>query len=178
MKVTIKDNEFTTPRVRDSFYRRSISFKNKIIQSLRKLGLTEDDVEIVIERAAMKRVPASASWYMEGYFLNFTYAKGVNYAENLAIVAKVIELEVEKVLSGKRSISEFCHEFEEHGDVVKQRKEARKTLGVDEDELDLLVINKKYKDLAKKLHPDMESGDVNEFKAINRAHKILKKELS
>jgi len=39
------------------------------------------------------------------------------------------------------------------------------------------LISKKYKDLAKKLHPDMETGDIDKFKAINRAHKMLKREL-
>ena len=38
-------------------------------------------------------------------------------------------------------------------------------------------INKKYKVLAKDAHPDMSNGDTERFKAINHAHKILKREL-
>ena len=43
--------------------------------------------------------------------------------------------------------------------------------------MDLDVISKKYKVLAKKLHPDMDGGDAQRFKEINVAHKVLKREL-
>jgi len=32
--------------------------------------------------------------------------------------------------------------------------------------------------LAKETHPDMPDGDTEKFKMINRAHKILKRELA
>ena len=38
-------------------------------------------------------------------------------------------------------------------------------------------IDVKYKELAKKHHPDMPSGNLEKFKEINNAHKTLKKEL-
>ena len=39
------------------------------------------------------------------------------------------------------------------------------------------LINKKYKELAKEHHPDMPGGNTEKFKAINHAHKTLKREL-
>ena len=57
------------------------------------------------------------------------------------------------------------------------RKEAREILGVEENVLDMAHIDKKYKTLAKKYHPDMPDGDLEMFKKINNAHKLLKREL-
>ena len=47
---------------------------------------------------------------------------------------------------------------------------------MDENCLDLDEINKKYKELAKEHHPD-KGGNTEDFKAINKAHKMLKREL-
>ena len=58
------------------------------------------------------------------------------------------------------------------------RKAARVTLGLAENENDIEVINKAYKAMARDLHPDMESGDIDKFKLVNNAHKTLKRELS
>ena len=72
--------------------------------------------------------------------------------------------------------SKTFHHFNEDQDIEKQRVEAREILGVEKDCLDLEVINAKYKNLAKNHHPDA-GGDQEMFKKINRAHKMLKKEL-
>ncbi|MDP2845958.1 MAG: J domain-containing protein, partial [Candidatus Methanoperedens sp.] len=66
----------------------------------------------------------------------------------------------------------------EDSDVEDKRKEAREFFGVEPDSNDLEIITKKYKALAKELHPDMPSGDTEKFKQLNIAHKILKRELT
>ena len=43
--------------------------------------------------------------------------------------------------------------------------------------VDTTEIDKKYKVLAMKYHPDMPDGNLEKFKAINNAHKMLKREL-
>ena len=58
-----------------------------------------------------------------------------------------------------------------------KRAQARKLLGVDENEGDFDLIARKYKALARKFHPDMEGGDNEMFQKINAAHKLIKKEL-
>ena len=55
--------------------------------------------------------------------------------------------------------------------------EMPKRLEVDKETLDLNLINEQYKSLAKEHHPDMPNGDMEKFKQINNAHKILKREL-
>ncbi|MBI5389298.1 J domain-containing protein [Candidatus Woesearchaeota archaeon] len=176
-RLSIKGHEFIAAPIRDSFHRRAVMFQNNILRTLRKLDLTEDDVDIPLERVAMKKAPASASWYFEGYHLYYSYQAGAKFVDNLFVVSKVIELEVNALMHGKKTITEFIHEFSEDKDIEAQRKKAREILGVEPDSLDLDLINKKYKTLAKEFHPDTSTGDAEKFKAINRAHKILKREL-
>ena len=176
-KLKIKGHEFNVVIAKDSFYRRAEQYKNKIIDILRKIGLTEDDVDVQVEPAAMKKAPASATWYFEGYHLHYSYQAADKFVDNLYVVLKVIELEVNSLLNEERTVKEFIGEFSEDKDIKKQREAARETLGVSSDTIDLEIIDKKYKDLAKQHHPDMLGGNIEKFKAINRAHKILKREL-
>ena len=175
--IKIKGYEFNAMSVRDSFNRRALKFKNNIITHLRAIGVSPDDVDIELEPLAMKRFPASASWYFEGYNLHFSYKAGLKYVDNLFVVSKIIEFEVSAILEGKKSYDEFIADFTEERDVEEGRKAARELLGVDPESLDLPAINKAYKLLAKDAHPDMPNGDTETFKALNRAHKILKREL-
>ena len=174
--ISIKGHDIHPLIFKDSFQRQAVQFQNKIIEVLRKLDLTADDVEIELEPVSIKRAPASASWFFNGHYLHYSYHNG-KYVDNLYVVYKVIEYEVNALISGKKTREEFIHEFSEDQDVKKQRQEARKTLGIPADCLDITVIDKAYKDMAKKLHPDVDGGDVEKFKTVNRAHKILKREL-
>jgi len=88
--VSIKTHEINIPKITNAHNRRALKSKNDIITSLRLLGLTADDVEVEIVPIAIKRIQAKASWWIDGYRLYYSY-KGGNFAENLAVVAKVIE---------------------------------------------------------------------------------------
>ena len=63
-----------------------------------------------------------------------------------------------------------CSKFVENLYVVQKLLEL--------DVIDIDVIDKAYKTLAKEHHPDKENGDVAKFKEINHAHKVLKRELT
>ncbi|MBI2107550.1 DnaJ domain-containing protein [Candidatus Woesearchaeota archaeon] len=175
--IKVKGHEFAAVVIKDSFDRRALQYKNKIITTLRKIGLTADDIDVELEANAAKNAPASASWYIDGHHLHFSYKSGRKYVENLYIVLKVIELEANALLAGQRTQEEFIREFSEDKDFEHKRKEARETLGVAPDVLDIKHIDSSYKALAKKYHPDMPGGNAEKFKKINHAHKILKREL-
>ena len=175
--ITIKGHEFTSVLARDSFGRRALQYKNNIITVLSKLDLTDDDIIIDLEPVAIKQVAASATWYFEGYRMYYSYKSAKRYVDNLYVVYKVIEFEVADLLSKKKTFEEFLADFTEKEDVEHMRKAARETLGLAPEVIDMAVIDKKYKDLAKKCHPDMPGGDTEMFKKINNAHKILKREL-
>ncbi|MBI5064677.1 J domain-containing protein [Candidatus Woesearchaeota archaeon] len=81
------------------------------------------------------------------------------------------------MLAGQKTFEEFISAFTEDDDVEKSRIEAREILGIEKDVTDFEVIDAKFKELAKKAHPDMPTGNTEQFKKINHAHKILRREL-
>ena len=175
--IKVKGHEFAVAATKDSFDRRALQYKNKIITALGRIGLSEDDVEIKVKPVAFKSAPASASWYLNGNYLHYSYQSSRKYVENLYVVLKVIELEVDALLAGQKTPEEFISEFSEEKDVEHRRKAAREVLGVDAESVDLQHIDSKYKELAKQHHPDMPEGDAEKFKQINHAHKVLRREL-
>lgn len=175
--ITIKGYTFKPLLARDSFGRRAVQYKNALITTLSKLGVANDDVIVDLEPVAIKNLPASATWYAEGYRMHYSYQGAKKYVDNLHVVCKVIALEVDAVLAGEKTFEEFLREFTEEEEVGQMRKEARATLGVAEDCIDLAEIDRKFKELAKQHHPDKPDGDTEFFKKINDAHKILKREL-
>lgn len=175
-KVRIKGLDITIPRFKDSFSRRAQSIENKICQTLSKIGVERDDVDVNMQGMPIKRLPANVRWYFDGLNLFFEHSAQKNYLENLFVVSKILEFEVENLLSGEINKEDFKHKFESDNDLDQKKIEARLTLGLADEENDLQVINKAYKDLAKKNHPDA-GGDLEEFKKINSAHKLLIKEL-
>ena len=175
--ASIKGHEFNAVIAKDSFDRRAVQYRNKILSTLKRIGITEDYVDVPLERVAIKKAAASVSWYMEGHNLHFSYQASGRFVDNLFVVSKVLELEVDLLVNKGKNINDFMSAFSEEKDIEKTRKEAREILGVEHDTMDIEVINKHYKNFAKECHPDMPKGDIERFKAINRAHKILKREL-
>ncbi len=175
--LNIKGHEFAAITVKDSFSRRAVQYANNIAMVLKKIGIANDQVDVELQGIASKKAPASAVWFLDGHRMHYSYNGSPNYAENLAVVWKVLECEVSDILAGKKTVRDFIGEFTEEDDVEEQRREARAVLGIDADSLDLEEIDKKYKELAKKHHPDRPDGNIEEFKKINAAHKVLRREL-
>lgn len=175
--ITIKGYEFEEIKVKDSYNRRAVQFKNKIITYLKALDLTDDDFDIPMQTVAMKKAPAHVSFYMWGEHLFYSY-NGLKFVDNMGMVAQVIETFVTLLAEEKVSKNEFKELFSEDQDIVKQRKKARETLGVDENSTDFEAMHKNFKKLSKDYHPDMPTGSVEKFKEINVAHKLLKRELN
>lgn len=175
--VSVKGLKFKAFVVKDSFNRKAQQIKNQIIEALGKLGVPEEQTNIPLEPFALKNAPAFAEWFMQGRRLYCSYSLSKKYVENLYVVSQIIIHQVNAVLSGEKELHDFVNDFTEDEDIVEQRKAARETLGLNEDEKDMAVINKKYKELAKAHHPDTPTGNVEKFKAVNKAHKTLRKEL-
>ncbi len=176
-KITIKQHEFEIRPIRDSYDRRAQLFRNNIIETVSKIGVPEHQVDVELAINARMNAPGVAIWYLDGHRLQYSHKSFTKYAENLYVVSKVIELKVNELLAKVITKDEFFAEFTENNDVEKRRVEARILLGVDPQELDLEVITKKYKILAKQHHPDMDNGSTETFKKINNAFQILKREL-
>ncbi|WP_319508663.1 J domain-containing protein [uncultured Methanolobus sp.] len=176
--LKIKGHEIGSVAVKGASNRRAIQFQNNIITILRKIGVNENDIDIPLERLAMKKVKASATWWLGDDRMHYSHNMQKNYVENLYVLSRVIDIEANRVLSGDITIDDFISEFKEDKDVHQKRQEAREFFGCDHDETDFTVINEKYKMLSKELHPDKPTGDLEKFKELNVAHKILKRELT
>ncbi|MBU0615870.1 MAG: J domain-containing protein [Nanoarchaeota archaeon] len=176
--VTIKGHEFKEIKVRDSYNRRALQYKNKIITLLKNFGLTEDNIDIPLEGNTLKKAQAQVSWYLWDHHMFYSYNNSDKYVENIAMVAQVIEHFIYLLSEGQITQEEFIQEFKEDDDIIQQRKHAREVLGVEENELDFDKMHKSYKELSKAHHPDMPHGNTQKFQEINRAHKILKKEMN
>lgn len=176
--LKIKGHEIGPVVVKGASTRRAIQFQNNIITVLRKIGVNENDIDIPLERLAMKKVKASATWWISDHRMHYSHSMQKNYVENLYVMSRVIEIEANRVLSGNITLSEFISEFREDSDIYERRQEAREFFGCGHDETDFTVINEKYKEMAKELHPDKPTGDTEKFKQLNVAHKILKRELT
>src|SRR3989338_3245097 len=98
--IKVKGYEFAVAATNDSFDRRALQYKNKIITAFGRIGLSEDDVEIKVKPVAFKSAPASASWYLNGNYVHYSYKSARKYVENLYVGLKVIELEVDAWLAG------------------------------------------------------------------------------
>ncbi|MBT7902577.1 J domain-containing protein [Candidatus Woesearchaeota archaeon] len=177
-QVRIKGHEFNVNPVKDSFNRRAQQFYNNIMRKLKSIGIPEEDIEIEFEPMALKSAPASVTWYVQDCRLHYSYTTCKRFVDNLFIVSKIIDFEVNEIINDKKTVEQFIFDFSESSDVEEERKSARKILGVEEDSLDFDLMSKNYKQLAKEAHPDMPTGDTERFKSLNRAHKILKRELA
>ncbi|MFH2020189.1 MAG: DnaJ domain-containing protein [archaeon] len=176
-KVQIRGIDYEVSYARDSFDRRALQCKNKLIMILKDLGIAEDDIEIPLEPVAIKKNSASASWFVDGHHMFFSTQAADRYIDNLYIISKVIESKINALLNEELPVDEFMSFFAEETEIKADRKIARETLGLHEDTMDITVVNKRYKELAKEHHPDIEGGNPEKFKEINKAHKILKREL-
>ena len=87
--IKIKGHELNTITVRDSFNRRAVQFRNNIIELLGKISVIEDDIDIPMENVALKKMPASVSWYFDGHHMHYSYSTCNKFVENLLHFSKI-----------------------------------------------------------------------------------------
>lgn len=178
-KLIVKGYEIQVKVTKSAYDRKAVLFANNIVDELKKLGITRDDIEIDTKTIGNKNLPAVLEFWFDGYYHRFSYSLAKRFIDNLYVIKELVRLEVEDVLTGKKDIRDFLHDFtdtEDRKSIGKDLKDAKKTLGVDENESDFEKINNAYRALAKKHHPDA-GGDMEEFQKINKAHKLIKKEM-
>ena len=177
--LSVKGHEIKLKRTKSAYHRHVVLFANKIVEELKQLGFPRDDISIETRIPGNKNEPAVVEFWGKNEYLRFSFSRTKRFVDNLYIIKELIHIEVEEVLSGRKTMHQFIETFSEKGDrkeISKELKNAKLTLGLDEDEDDLDKINNAYRDLAKKHHPDA-GGDMNEFQKINKAHKLIKKEM-
>lgn len=110
-KITIKGYEINTVEARDSFDRRAVQYRNNIISILKKMDVTENNISVEVLPFAFKKAQAKAEWQFEGNNLSFDYDSASKFVDNLYVVQKIIELEVNSVISGEKDKADFIKSF-------------------------------------------------------------------
>ncbi|MBI2148366.1 DnaJ domain-containing protein [Candidatus Woesearchaeota archaeon] len=177
VKIKIKGNEIDVIFTTNSASRYATLFRNKIFFSLKKIGVSQDYIKLKEEVFPIRKSGAEVYWYLNGFNCYYSYNRQEKYVDNLQIISKLIDAEVNKILEGSKNFEEFLNDFIEDDYLIEKRKEARQFLGLEENENNIEIINKQYKKMAKEFHPDTENGSTEKFKKLNEAHKILRKEL-
>ena len=57
-----------------------------------------------MEGMAINKLPATVSWYFDVHHLQYSYSKCSTFVENLGVVLKVIEAEIEALYSEKKQL--------------------------------------------------------------------------
>jgi hypothetical protein len=177
--VTVKGHSIPVKVTKTGTDRKSVQFANHIVDELKKLNIPRDDVRIKTNVLGSKNIPATIEFWCQGHYLRFSYALTKRFVDNLYVIRELIRYEVAEVLEGKKEFAEFLHIFTETGDrkeLTKNLIEAKLILGLSENEDDVKTINDTYKKLARAHHPDL-GGSLEEFQKINKAHKLVKKEM-
>jgi hypothetical protein len=177
--VIVNGHEIEIQMTKSAYDRKAVQYANSIITELKKLNIQRDDIEINTNILGNKIFPATLEFWFKGYYLRFSYSIARRFIDNLYVIKEFIKIEVNEVLTGKKEFSEFIQFFStdsKRKDIGKELKNAKVKLGLNEYENDIIIINKAYKKLAKTHHPDI-GGNLEEFKNINKAHKLIKKEM-
>lgn len=177
--VKVKGHEIEVKITKSGYDRKAVLYANSIVEELKKLNIPRDDVEIKTNILGNKNFPATVEFWSDGHYLRMSYTMTKRFIDNLYVILELIKLEVNEVLNGRKHISEFYQTFSEDSsrkEIKKELNAAKKALGLDEDEKDVDTINQVYKKLARSSHPDL-GGNLEEFQEINKAHKLIKKEM-
>jgi len=178
-KYTVKGHQIEGKVTKSAYDRKAVMFANNIIDELKKLEIPRDQIEIKTNTIGNKNFPATIEFWAGGHYLRFSYSMTKRFIDNLYIIMKLVELEVQEVLNGEKDLHNFYHTFTEDGnrkEIAKEIKQAKLDLGLNEDEQDLETIEKTYKKLARSSHPDL-GGSLEEFQKVNKAHKLIKKHM-
>ncbi len=179
VKYVLKGHEIECKVTKTGFDRKAVLFANNIISELKKIGIKRDYIEINTNVLGNKNYPATIEFWAEGHYLRFSYSMTKRFIDNLYLISKLIEIEVKDVLEGKKELYDFYNLFVETEDrkgISNELKQAKLTLGLNEDETDTTLITNAYRKIAREHHPDA-GGSIEDFQKVNKAHKLIKKEM-
>lgn len=174
--VKVKGEEIEVPVFVSSLDRQAVKIENRVMATLKRLGICRDDVESNMQRNVRLKVKARVEFWFEGRNLLCSYGKCSKYIENLFVVDFLLDKWVDDLVEERVTLTEFQSEFSHEEDLDKKLKEAREVLGVGEDCEDMVEIGRAYKKLAVKFHPDA-GGTDEEFRRIGDAYQLIRREL-
>ena len=177
---TVKGHEIPLKITKTGCNRKAVQLVNSIVADLKLIGVVRDDVEVEIPTLANRISPAVLEFWLNRHYCRFSYSKAKRFVDNLYLISKLITNEVREVVENRKDIYEFYSMFNETKSEMKaldkSLSDAKLLLGLEKREDNIDTINLAYKKLARKHHPDL-GGDIEEFQNINKAHKLILKEM-
>ena len=155
--------------------RKAVLYCNNIIEEIKKIGLNQDYVEFLKCENSHRIELCKFSIYYENHKLIFSHNSQRRYIDNLFILSKLVEKEIQALLNNQITKQNLIDKYTQEKLEDDFRNKAIEILDLKKNNFDKETLNKNYKELAKKFHPDKEGGSVDEFKKIN--NQIKKEEV-
>lgn len=155
------------------------TLRKEIIKWLSRIGITEDYVNIEYNKYGYEEPFASISWVVNGKEYYYECKTQKTATKCLASIEQLVHYEVIFIERGIKSFAQVMNQFKLGYDPSgPTMKTPREILNIPAGVNDFEFVKFKYKELAKKYHPDnKETGSENKFKELQEAYKSLENEL-
>lgn len=153
-------------------------YKRLIFNSLEKIGIEPKYIDL--QFGGCKGVTQSAwaelIWFVNGAEHKYRCDSQQCDVDNVASISQVIEQDIKSIRRGLKSFGQIMNQFQIEAPMGKREKTSREIIGVEESCSDIDYILFKYKQKAKKIHPD-KTGNKQEMQKLNDALAELDAEL-
>lgn len=149
------------------------ALRTAILNWLGRIGITQEYITVEY-RGTLNGSWAEVSWEVNGKNHFYKCQSQKRPADNLAAVEQLVHQEVLFIERGIKTFAQVMNQFALPApEDIEISFNPRQILGVPENIDDLDYIKFKYREAAKKYHPD-KGGDPEEFKKIKKAYEMLK----
>ena len=100
---SVKGHEIKVKVTKAGYARKSVVFANNIVEELKKLNIIRDDIKIETNILGNKNLPATIEFWADGHYLRFSFSMTKRFIDNLYIIMKLVEIEVNEVLTKKKT---------------------------------------------------------------------------
>lgn len=147
--------------------------RNDILTWLKRIGISGEYVSINYG-ASMRDSWAEVSWEVNGKPYFYRCQSQNRPVDNLAAVEQLVHQEVLFIQRGIKTLGQMLNQFALPApEDIKDSFDPRKVLGIPKNVTDKEYIKYKFREAAKKHHPD-KGGDPEKFKDIQKAWEMLK----
>lgn len=111
--IVFLNQEIKYNLITNSHQRRCDHFKNKIYESLSKIGLDFNSVETSEQIHPLSNQEAFAEWSADGFDCKVACNVENRYVDNMQIIASYISQEVQKIMDDEIELHEFLQNCED-----------------------------------------------------------------
>ena len=155
-------------------------YKRKIVDAFKTIGIEPPYLDIVFGGGMglySEDGWAEVTWTIDGKDHSYKCDSQPRAVDNVAAISQIIEADCKAIRRGLKTFGQVMNQFRIGYDADAPRtKSPREILGIPAHINDLDYVKFKYKQKAKELHPD-QGGDPEQFKELQEAYGVLKKEL-